>query len=207
MSYDEYDASLDDFYERVGEELYSNHKAQAIQEFTADRLKSFYVAQPNVMLPAVLAYREAKKLQSLDHHAPTVVFSVTAIEVFLKTTLLKPVIFGLVHHESLAAIVVEHTLGQTGFDRYKTLLSRLFADLADIDVAFVKRDGFESPLLDEVLSLQKLRNKIIHQGQQCSKEEATHALDITSAVFSKIVLPMLGALGLEVHEKGGIRAV
>lgn len=207
MSYDDYDAALDDFYERVGEELYPDHKAQAIQEFTADRLKSFYVEQPDVMLPAVRAYREAKTLQSLDHHAPVVVFSVTAIEVFLKTTLLKPVIFGLVHHESLASIVVEHTLGQTGFDRYKTLLSRLFADLAEIDLAHVKRDGIESPLLDEVLSLQKLRNKIIHQGQHCSKEEATHSLAVTSAVFSKIVLPMLGALGLEVHEKGAIRAV
>lgn len=204
MSTDEYDAALDDFYERVGEELYPDHKAQAIQEFTAERLKSFYVEQPKVMVPAALAYREAKLLQSGGRHAATVVFSVTSIEVFLKATVLKPVIFGLVHHESLANIVVEHTLGQTGFDRYKTLLSRIFADLAEIDLASVKREGVESPLLDEVLSLQKLRNKIIHQGQKCSQGEAENALAVTSAVYSEIVLPMLGAIGLEVQKGGQI---
>lgn len=207
MSYDEYDAAMDDFYERVGEELYPDHKVQAIQEFTAERLKSFYIAQPNVMQPAVLVYHEAKALQSSEHYAAVVVFSVTAIEVFLKVTLLKPVVSGLVHHESLAAIIVEHTLGQTGFDRYKILLSRLFADIAEIDLASIKRDGVEVPLLDEVLALQKLRNKIIHQGQSCSESEAAHAMTVTSSVYGRIVLPMLASLGLEVQEKGVIRAV
>lgn len=207
MSYDENDAALDDFYQQVGEELYPEHKAQAIQEFTAERLKSFYVEQPKVMLPAVLAYREAKKLHSLEHYAAAVIFSVTAIEVFLKATLLKPVVFGLVHHETLATVVVEHTLGQTGFDRYKTLLSSLFSSIAEVDLGAVKREGVESSLLDEVLSLQKLRNKIIHQGLQCGKAEADNALEISEAVYGNIVLPMLGALGLQVVEKGVINAV
>lgn len=207
MSYDENDAALDDFYQQVGEELYPEHKAQAIQEFTAERLKSFYVEQPKVMLPAILAFREAKKLHSLEHYAAAVVFSVTAIEVFLKATLLKPVVFGLVHHETLATVVVEHTFGQTGFDRYKTLLSSLFSSIAEVDLGAVKREGVESSLLDEVLSLQKLRNKIIHQGLQCGKTEADNALEISAAVYGNIVLPMLGALGLQVVEKGVINAV
>jgi hypothetical protein len=207
MSYDENDAALDDFYQQVGEELYPEHKAQAIQEFTAERLKSFYVGQPKVMLPAVLAFREAKKLHSLEHYAAAVVFSVTAIEVFLKATLLKPVVFGFVHHETLATVVVEHTLGQTGFDRYKNLLSSLFSSIAEVDLGAVKREGVESSLLDEVLSLQKLRNKVIHQGHQCSKVEADNALEISAAVYENIVLPMLGALGLQVVEKGVINAV
>ena len=207
MSYDENDSALDDFYLRVGDELYPEHRNQAIQEFTADRLKSFYIEQPKVMLPAVLAYREAKKLLSHEHYAPAVVFSVTAIEVFLKATLLKPVVFGLVHHESLAAIVVEHTLGQTGFERYKKLLSSLFSDLADIKISEIKRDDAESFLLDEALSLQKLRNNVIHQGLQCNKTEAENALKIVEAVYGMIVLPMLSRLGLEVIEKGVINAV
>ena len=207
MSYDENDADLDDFYLRVGEEMYPEHKSQAIQEFTAERLKSFYVGQPKVMLPAVLAFREAQKLHSLEHYAAAVVFSATAIEVFLKATLLKPVVFGLVHHESLATVVVEHTFGQTGFDRYKNLLSSLFSSIAEVDLVAVKREGIKSPLLDEVLSLQKLRNKIIHQGSQCGKAEADNALEISAAVYGNIVLPMLGALGLKVVEKGVINEI
>lgn len=202
---DEQDAALDDFYQQVAEELYPDHREQAIQEFTADRLRSLYVAHPEVMVPAVLAYRDAKKLGEQGHHAATVIFCVTAVEVFLKATLLKPVVYGLVHHESLAALIVEHTLGQTGFERYKTLLSRLFVDLVNIDLSCLKRDGATKPLLDEVLGLQKLRNKVIHQGARCTADDSTVALAVASAVYSMIVRPMLVELGLEVQEKGFIR--
>lgn len=207
MSYDDHDAAMDTFYERVAEELYPEHKAQAIEEFTAERLKSFYVTNPQVMVPAVLAYREAKNLKANGHDSACVVFSVTAMEVFFKATVLKPVIYGLVHHDSLAAIVVEHTLGQTGFDRYKTLLSRLYLDLASIDLITMKRPESERPLLEEAMTIQKLRNRIIHQGQSCSAEDATHALSVTSAVYSKVVLPLLTKLGLGVHERGVLLAL
>jgi len=39
MSYDEYDAAMDEMYDRIGVELYPEHRAQAIDEFTADRLR------------------------------------------------------------------------------------------------------------------------------------------------------------------------
>jgi hypothetical protein len=55
MSYDEQDAAMDEFYEQISRELYPDHKQQAIQEFTAERLRSFYVQSPNVMRPAVEA--------------------------------------------------------------------------------------------------------------------------------------------------------
>lgn len=206
MSYDPHDAAMDDFYDKVADELYPRHKEQAIQEFTADRLRSLYTAHPEVMVPAVLAYREAKTLGVANHHAVAVVFCVTAAEVFLKATVLKPVVHGLVHHESLATLIVDHVLGQTGFDRYKNLLARVFLDLAGIDLSALKRDGETKPLLEEVMALQKLRNGIIHQGQSCEKTDADRALAVTSALYSKVVLPMLEALGLEVEGKGIIRA-
>lgn len=207
MSYDDHDAAMDAFYEQVAEELYPQHKEQAIQEFTAERLRSLYAAHPEVMVPAVLAYREAKNLGAQKHHAAAVVFCVTAIEVFLKATVLKPVVYGLVHHESLAILIVDHVLGQTGFDRYKNLLARVCSDLAGIDLGTVKRDDeTEATLFEEVLSLQKLRNSIIHQGQQCSDADAARALAVTDALYSKVVRPMLDALGLEVQGKGVIRA-
>ena len=44
MSYDEHDAAMDAFYDDIREQFYP----EAISEFTADRLKSFYVMHPNV---------------------------------------------------------------------------------------------------------------------------------------------------------------
>jgi hypothetical protein len=43
MSYDERYAAMDEMYERIGEELYPEHRVQAIGEFTAERLSSYYL--------------------------------------------------------------------------------------------------------------------------------------------------------------------
>jgi hypothetical protein len=38
MSYDEHDARWDEFWDQVSKELYPEHKEQAIDEFTTERL-------------------------------------------------------------------------------------------------------------------------------------------------------------------------
>lgn len=115
---------------------------------------------------------------------------------------MKPVVYGLVHHDPLADLIVEFTVGQTGFERYNKLLAKLFENLAGINLDTVQRQGSARKLLDEVSELQKVRNKIIHQGLQVQDGEAKNALAITEAVVAQIVLEMLGALGLQI-EKGG----
>lgn len=202
MSYDEYDAAMDEMYDRIGRELYPEHKAQAIEEFTAERLRSFYLENPKVMRPAIDAFKQAKVLCEANHFGAALVFYVTSIELFLKATLLKPVVAGLIHNDSLADVIVEHALGQSGFDRYKSLLAKLFSDIAKIDLNEIRRDGASKPLLDEALEIQKIRNKIIHQGASCNEVDANLAKDIASLIFSRIVIEMLNALGLYVKEKG-----
>jgi hypothetical protein len=58
MSYDEMDAARDEFYEQISRELYPEHKEQAIEEFTSERLRSYYQRNPDVMRPAVDAIQE-----------------------------------------------------------------------------------------------------------------------------------------------------
>lgn len=144
MSYDESDAARDEFFEQISRELYPDHKIQAIEEFTADRLRSFYVMHPGVMRPAVDSLQEGKALRALGKHSAALVFFVTAIELLLKATLLKPVIYGLVHHEGLADVVVRYALGQAGFDRYEGLLADLFLRLAGIDLKTIHREGIST---------------------------------------------------------------
>ncbi|MCE5212374.1 MAG: hypothetical protein LLG40_12560 [Deltaproteobacteria bacterium] len=205
MSYDEHDAALDEFYSRISEELYPEHKEQAISEFTEDRLCSFYVKSPLVMRPAVDSLQQGKQLLSLGQEAPALVFFVSAIELLLKATLLKPVVYGLVHHEALAEIIVSHTFGQAGFERYEGLLSELFLTLAKISIKDIKREGSEERLLGECKKLQKIRNSIIHKGEKCTKEDAQLAMDVTVATYELIVRPMLNSLGLTVIERGEIK--
>lgn len=205
MSYDEQDAALDAMYEQIGQELYPDHKAQAISEFTAERLRSYYVANPKVMRPAIDALQEGKRLNSGKHYSAAVVFFASAVELLLKATLLKPVVHGLIHSEGLANIVVQHALGQTGFNRYVDLLAKLFEELAKIELKDISRSGATEKLLAECTSLQQLRNQVIHQGSTCTEEQANLGLLISVAVYELIVSQMLYSLGLNVVEKGAIQ--
>lgn len=204
MSYDENDAAMDEFYDQISHELYPDHRDQAISEFTQERLKSFYIKSPLVMRTALDSLQQGKSLLSNNYFAPSLVSFMSAIELLLKATLLRPVVYGLVHHESLAEIIVKHALGQSGFDRYEDLLSDLFLSLANMDIKNVKRENSNKTLLAECKCLQKIRNDIIHKGETCQQDDAELALSVSVAIFEKIVRPMLYSLGLTVIEHGEI---
>lgn len=208
MSYDDHDAARDEFYDQISRELYPDHKQQAIEEFTADRLRSYYSKNPSVMRPAVDAVQEAKALLAVGRNSPALVFSASAIELLLKATLLRPVVYGLVHNDALAEIIVQRVVGrQTDIGRYEGLLAGLFHTLAAIDLRAIRRDGVVLPLLQEAKQYQDLRDKILHQGTSCSPQDAETAFSVAVAVYDKIVAPMLFALGLKVEEKGVIEPI
>lgn len=204
MSYDEWDAARDEMFEEIARDLYPEHREQAIAEFTSERLQSYYIANPSVMRPAVDAILEGRKLQNDGHWAAAVVFFVTAIELLLKASLLKPVVHGLVHSEGLAEIIVQQALGQAGFDRYTKLLEKLFSELAGIEIKAVTRSDVAVPLLGECAKHQDLRNKIIHQGASANADQAENARSVAVDVFERVVNPMLFQLGLQVVEHGEI---
>ena len=188
--------------DRLSEELYPAHKEQAIDEFTNDRLQSFYLTHREILQPGIARIRQAGELAK-SHPSASYVFSTTAIELFLKAALLKPVVYGLVHNHTLAEVVVEETLGYSGFERYKKLLSKLFEELARIDIARITRAGSTIPLLTEAEKIQNVRNGIIHRGEDVTEQQARHAEEVASAVLD-VVLKMLAALGLKVDNNGGI---
>ena len=206
MTYDPHDEARDAMYDAIADELYPDHKAQAITEFTSERLQSYYVAHPKVMRPAVDAIQEGRKLQANGHSSAAVVFFVTAIELLLKATLLKPVVHGLVHNEALAEVIVQQALGQPGFDRYSKLLAKLFVELVGLDITTVLRTGAPETLLAECTKQQALRNTIIHQGVSVAAEQAELARQVSVAVYEMVVHPMLAELGLQVIEHGEIQS-
>ena len=204
MNYDEQDAAIDEFYDQISKELYPVHKEQAIEEFTQEKLKSYYLKNPAVMRPAVEAIQEGNWQLEQKRYSPALVFYVTAIELLLKATLLRPVLYGLIQNEGLAEIMIKHILGQTGVERYENLLAQLFDNLADIDVKQISREGIKTKLFVECRELQKVRNNIIHQGPSCTDKDAERGKLVSVAVFEEIVRPMLYSLGLTVIEKGRI---
>ncbi|MEO7888208.1 MAG: hypothetical protein ABI893_16440 [Polaromonas sp.] len=203
MSYTTEDAAWDEAYERMSDELYPGHKAQAIIDFTHERLRSYYVANPNLLVPAVFTFKEARELLSCEHPTAALVFSVSATELFLKGALLKPVIYGLVHSDSLAELVVSAALTQTGFRRYSQLLAKLFREITNTELESLTRGNSSKSLLAEAQELQETRNKIVHQGESVNIQKAELAIDVATGIFDKLLTPVLNELGFSVA-KGGI---
>jgi HEPN domain-containing protein len=202
MSYDHHDAAMDEAYDRLSEELYPGHKAQAIIEFTYERLRSYYLQNKSLLVPAVRTYKTAKALLAAQHPAPSLVFSASAVELFLKACLLRPVVSGLVHSESVANLVVESALSQTGFERYEKLLAGLFKEITQLNISEITRTGASKPLLEEASALQRRRNAVVHRGENIQETEAQSALVVATAIFDEVLAVVLQELGLSV-EKGG----
>jgi hypothetical protein len=203
MSDTEQDASEDEFWDKMSQQLYPEHKEQAIDEFTTERLQSFYLKNPDILTPGIQMYIEARELEE-NHPSASYVFATSAIEIFLKASLLKPVVYGLVHNESLAEIIVETALSYSGFERYKKLLSGLFSELIRIDINKVKSIGSDKFLLQEAFEVQAQRNKIIHQGVIVDNDDAKYAIGVAYGVLHNIVNPMLLGIGLWMNKKGTV---
>ena len=203
MSYTMEDARFDEFWDQVSEELYPEHKEQAIEEFTSERLQSFYLRNPDILAPGIRMYIEARELEE-NHPSASYVFATSAIELFLKSSLLKPVIYGLVHNESLAEIIVETALGSSGFKRYKKLLSGIFLEIVGIDINKVESIGSDKFLLQEASEVQDKRNNIIHRGIIVDNKDAKFAIDVAYGILHNIINPMLLSIGLWMNKKGTV---
>jgi len=91
MSWDEEDAAREAFYEQTADE--------AIGEFTADRLRSYYDDHFTTMQPALCALHEAMRLLQGNHLTASAAFAAAAVELFLKNTIRQPLIYGLTQRE------------------------------------------------------------------------------------------------------------
>lgn len=201
---DEFDIAREEMYSRLADELYPEHKEQAIHEFTVDRLRSYYLANPNVAKPAVFMLRNAEQLFQLQQYEAALVFAVSSVELFLKATLLRPVIYGLIHSEAVAEVIVNETLSQSGLKRYHKLLGKLFNHLTESQLEEIKREGESRTLLKEIEALQEIRNKVVHQGFQVDPSDANQALNLAHAVVSEVLGQVLCSLGLEARKGEGI---
>lgn len=194
MSYNEQDAAMDDFYDKISEELFPEHKEIAIEGFIKERMQSYYLKNPNIIYPAMECSNHGGMLMDVSDRCALVMFT-TAIELYLKSVLLKPVLFGMIHNESIAGLIVESSVGQAGFSRYNKLLGALCLHAANVDLSKIK--GFQNkPILEEAGEVQTIRNKVVHQGYQATAVDMGKAKNIAYLMLTEVVEPVLNNLDL-----------
>ena len=199
----EQEEAYSEFVDSLASELYEEHKEKAIEEFVSERLASYYRTHTDIAKDAVSFLKKAQSLQSPEPTA-SLLFSSTATEVLLKSVLLKPIVYGLVHTESLAELIATGLVKQTGIDRFKELVFGIL----DHHVAFEGsineycRLGSETPLWKEREKLQRIRNRVLHQAKECLEVEAIQSVEVTLA-FVNLTNTLLSNIGLK-FSKGGV---
>lgn len=190
----EQEAAMAEYYE----ELYlSEFKDRAIEEFTEERLRSYYIDHPELFKSALQVLSEAKKVVTIS---PTsaVLLAAISIEIGFKIGMLKPIVFGFVHSEAAAESISDMVIKQTGIDRFKNLLVTLLKDISSVDITMFCRSGINKPLWGERDEVQKLRNQIAHRGSLCSAQDAQLAIDVANSVFNELIPNILNSLDLKI---------
>lgn len=204
MSMDYWEAQQDAAYDSYLEELYEEEfKERAIEEFTEERLRSYFLEFPHVAQNALAAHSEAKTLLTVSPSA-SLVFSAIAIEVGIKAALLKPVVCGLIHSEATANLISDFVLRQTGIDRFRKLIFAIVKELSNIDLRAYVRPGATKNLWEERAEVQRVRNNISHRGQMCITEDAEFALEVASSILERLLPDVLHSLGLCMDSQGEI---
>jgi len=190
----EQEAEMEDFYIRISQELYPEHKDQAIDEFIEERMHSYYLNNPKIIESPIECYHHANELIQVSPRCALIMYT-TAIELFLKSVLLKPVLYGMIHNELIANTIVDTTTGQSGFNRYNKLLSSLCLHAANIDLSRI--EGMNNkPILREAEEVQQIRNRVAHQGYIASTEEMGKAKCIATLILDQVVEPVLNKINL-----------
>ena len=191
----EQEAAYDEFVESLAKELYEEHKEQAIDEFIEERLQSYYLKNPDIAVNAIEFMKKAKSTMDSDP-TTSLIYSSISTEVILKSVLLKPVVAGLVHTESLAELISSVLIKQSGVDRFKEIVFQILENHIEFEdgIANYKREDSSETLWLERSRIQKTRNEIMHQAKSCSKEQAklSYLVAVTFFYFTKLLVENIG---------------
>jgi hypothetical protein len=189
---------MPELYEEFARDVLSGKDdlyGEIIEQFTSERLQSFYLANPAIADRALWALQEARALEA-QHPSAALVFAAIAIEVGLKTTLLKPILHGLVNLDSAAALIAGLVHDQHN-ENFKRVLFGILKEVGGVDLLAFKRPGCNQPIWEEILNTRTQRNGVMHGGGQVPRAGAEHAIQIASTVLEELFPQVIAALGLK----------
>jgi len=172
------------------------HPNDAISDFTSERLRSYYLNHPDLTQPAATSLAYARSLLGTYSRA-AIVFAVGAMEMAWKNVLVRPLVFGLVHTEEMAAIVSTVALKRNSLEDVKHLLPSLLAKYGGVDLKQPHHlTQSTRSLWQEMLDIQGVRNSIAHSGDAQHDSKGPLAVAIAEALLEDIFPSVIGHLNL-----------
>jgi hypothetical protein len=192
-----------DHAEQLSQEHYEGNYEQAVKEFTSERLQSYYLADPKLAVSAFESLDYARSLMPLFPRA-ALVFAATATELAVKTVLLKPIIFGLVHTEELASFIAEMTTKQMGIDRFQGLLAEILSQFGGVELKTLTRENSSTTLWQEIKEVQETRNAVVHRGETANEAKTKLAISVSETLLNEIFPNVLRNLELHLDDSMSI---
>lgn len=186
------DAAYDDYLEKRHLEEIAE---EGVDAFSRERLQAYYRQHPTVAQAALSALHTAEVLVDLSASA-SLVFAAVSLELTIKDAILHPLVYGLVNNEAVAGFVAQYAVGRGGAGRFDRLLLQLLNELADVDLSTYRRDGQTLNLWEEVLRVTRLRNQILHSGQDATRDEAMTALAVSRTLLLGVFPAVIQALDM-----------
>jgi hypothetical protein len=175
---------------------------EVINQFTSERLQSYYLENPHVLDRALWALTEARSLLT-TYPSAALILAVAAAEVGLKSGLLKPILHGLVHDDAMAVVIAE-LVPERRDSQFKKLLFMILKEYGGVDLQTFKRSSSTVTLWAEIEATQKIRNRVVHCAEQATGSDAQNALAIASVINESLFPAVISALGLQVDASFGV---
>ncbi len=103
--------------------------------------------------------------------------------------------YGLVHAESAASLVTSLVLANKD-EGFTKILLKLLAAHGGIDLLKHSRSSSKKTLWEEFLLVRTKRNRVVHQADSASQEEAETAVSVASCIIEELFPEMVRNLGL-----------
>lgn len=201
MTYDEHDALMDAGWESMSEEMYEDHFYQAVEDFTYDRLISYYKDNPELMRRINNRIEEAQNLLSVNPSA-SFIFSVSAIELCIKNAIVRPLVHGFIHNESAAELIVKMVFEIRVFLKFQEFTLNLLKNCLELDLHAAKKEDSSEILWKEIENAQIKRNLVLHRGEYVQLDEAKNVLLIVEYLVIDVFSLILKKIGLGLNKDG-----
>ena len=207
MSMDEWEAAQDEalsaLYSEFREDpdtrnsFYEELYDEIVQDFTEARLRSYFVANPELAMPAARALADARTLVP-THTTGGFLFGAIAAEVALRAVLLKPILYGLVHSDTAAALITKAAIAYQDEGFTKVLLD-LLASFGGVDPRTWYRATGGQKLWDEILVVRTKRNGVMHRAESATDADAELAINVAACIVEQLFPSVVAKLGLHLH--------
>jgi hypothetical protein len=221
MGYEPIDAEIEAYQDRLYVDFYDQYKNsdhywedkyEAVEEYLAEeilpeRLEAFYLRNTDLVKASLSLLIEARELHCLKRYSASQVFAGASLEIAFKDVLLKPIVSGMIHNDTVAEMIIDIFSSHIReIDKFRGLLINVIKEISGINISEYKLDNSKQTIWEQATEVRKQRNALLHKATPATSEEAELSLSVATFVLENLFPQILKKIGLHLTEDNKIRS-